>query len=102
VDKSRTQEREALKASKDFFIVLNTYIIIHMSHRVTFTTMIDSGAELLLMRCHVAQALKDIAYREEYSAYYSVIFDDQRDLVEFILRDSVGIDFVVESEKNSA
>ena len=73
-----------------------------MSYRVTFTAMIDSGAELLLMRHYVAQALKDIVYREEYSAYYTIMFDDERDLVEFILRDGVGIDFVVESEKNSA
>lgn len=65
-------------------------------HKVTFTQPIDSGAELLLMRHYVAQALNGVKYREEYSAYYSIIFDEPRDLVEFILKDGVGIDFVVE------
>jgi hypothetical protein len=65
-------------------------------HRVTFTQPIDSGAELLLMRHYVAQALNGVKYREEYSAYYSIIFDEQRDLVEYILRSDSGPDFVVE------
>jgi hypothetical protein len=48
------------------------------------------------MRHYVSQELNGVKYREEYSAYYSIIFDDQRDLVEYILRSDSGPDFVVE------